>query len=98
MDLQYIVRKKRDDDGHPYELHFLVDLISSRAYGYVETPSPEELMFVASPYDGKSRWYLTLESAKGYLESAILKAETEECSEFAKSMADKTPQPIAKEE
>lgn len=98
MDLQYIVRPHRNDDGKRCELHFLVDLTSSRSYGYVETPYPDEIMFVASLYEGKTRWYLSLEAAKGYLESAILKAETEECNEFAKSMGEKTPEPAAKEE
>lgn len=90
MNLDYIVRPKRDDNGKPYELHFLVDLESDRAYGYVETPNPDEVMFYVTTYESRSRHYLSLEAAKGFLEMCAIEQQKQECDELTKSVMTET--------
>lgn len=89
MDLQYITRKERDDDGRAYDCHYLCDMESARVYGYVEEPAKnsDQFMFLAHPYfGGDYRRYLNLKAAKEYLESCAAKAEMEECVELQKSI------------
>lgn len=86
MDLSYIVRTDRDDDGSPYEVHFLVDEKTSRAWGYVDTPTPKETMFTARPYEGQSRWYTSIDAAKGYLERMAVMQSTQESEDECKSL------------
>lgn len=89
MDLQYITRQDRDEDGRPYGVHFLCDMLSGRAFGYVEEPSKgsDQIMFIANPYEGATvRRYLSLESAKDFLEGIVAKADMDECLELAKSV------------
>lgn len=89
-DLAYIVSPRKDDDGNPYEIHFLVDRLSNRAYGYVEAPCGKyDILFRASPYDGKDRMYLTLDAAKGHIEHMALQEDATECSNLAESLVDK---------
>ena len=70
------------------DLHFLVDPVSQRIYGYVEAPQPDEFSYMANPYEGKTRWYMTLEAAKEYLEAIILAADIEECAQLIKSVTE----------
>lgn len=86
MDLSYIVKKQRDDQGDAFERHFLVDADSSRAWGYVETPTVKELMFMAGPYEGRSRWYTTMEAAKSYLEQIVIEQDLQECEQLTKNV------------
>lgn len=52
---------------------------TGRAYGYIEIPlRPQDNFHVAVPYDGKNRWYLTLDAARHYLEWLAMQEEAEE--------------------
>lgn len=90
MDLQYIVRKERDEEGCSFDSHYLCDMASARVYGFIEEPSnnSSQFMFLTQPYfGGDYRRYLNLKTAKDYLESCATKAEMEECGELQKSIA-----------
>lgn len=101
MDLQYITRSERDEDGRPFDCHYLADMTSGRVYGYVEEPSKgsDQFMFVVSPYClGEYRRYLSLQSAKAYMESAVSDADFEECQKLTKSVTEKPAEASEKKE
>lgn len=77
MDLQYISRTDRDEEGKYYEIYFLCDMHSGRSFGYVEEPSvgSDQFMFVSTPFDGQCRRYLSLDKAKEYLERVAVKED-----------------------
>jgi hypothetical protein len=93
MNLEFVRRvlKPNAERDRGSDLHFLTDPDSQRVYGYVEVPQRDEFTFTANPYEGKTRWYMTLESAKAYLESVVLAADIEECAALTKSVAGQAP-------
>lgn len=86
MTPEVIIRKRRDSDMLPYERHFLVDRDTSRCYGYVETPTCDELLFEASPFGDKSRYYTELDPALAYLQESAMRCAVSEGEEFTKKM------------
>lgn len=70
MDLKWIERTEQDEDGRPYQVHFLADMISGRAFGYVEEPAKgsTQFLFHVTPYEGSPRrTYIRIDSAKKWL-------------------------------
>lgn len=86
----------KNEDGLPFDIHFLYDLGSSRVFGYVEIPARGHFIFVAVPYEGKNRWYLELAAAKSYLEELVFKEDIEEVEVLKSSVreAEKSEVPI----
>lgn len=93
MNIEWIERTDKDDDGRSFPIHFLVDMESHRAYGYVEGPSEgtNQILYIAVLYGTEEgrRFYISPESAKNYLEEMCMRIIAEESNEFAEEMRPK---------
>lgn len=78
MNLQYIVRRREDEDGYPYEQHCLVDGTSERYYGAIDAPTAKQMFYSVYPEEARTRGYLSLEAAKNYLEEMALEEDMRE--------------------
>lgn len=100
MNLEYRVKKKRDDDGLQCEHHILYDTVTGRIWGYVETPRSNEVSFMASPHHSETRFYVSLKAALDYLWYAAVEDNIEECEAATKGLypaPEKPPEKPAEE-